>query len=338
VTLAQSPIPLPSSNPRMDVGHSVWPWMGKFTGTKTALPGGKPWPKITIITPNFNYGELLEETMRSVLCQEYPNLEYFVLDGASKDCSVDVIRKYADQLTWWTSEKDNGQMDAINKGFARASGEIIGWLNSDDIFLPWTLRAVAAIFAQFPEVQWVTGYPARLQDGTVYSLEPFKCYPRVLLQAGLFHGGPGGLGWIQQESTFWRRSLWEKSGLIRTEFRNAGDYELWIRFARHADLYAAPTLLGGFSMRGSLNDSMVNRDRYHREINSIYGELDKSMTDEQKQALADVRKFQKARPSRLRRSIVRRTANIDRFRGPVLKWDFDAQAYTVHQQGFFERW
>lgn len=100
------------------------------------MPDGKPWPKISIVTPSFNQGQYIEETIRSILLQGYPNLEYIVIDGGSTDGAVDVIRKYEKWLTYWVSEPDKGQADAINKGLERCTGEIFNWINSDDILLP----------------------------------------------------------------------------------------------------------------------------------------------------------------------------------------------------------
>src|SRR3954447_20687666 len=115
-----------------------------------------PLPKISIVTPSYNQRQFIEQTILSVINQNYPALEYIIVDGGSTDGTVDVIRKYKDRLAGWTSEPDKGQYDAINKGFARATGEIMGWINSDDQYLPWTLATVARIFSQFPEVEWVT--------------------------------------------------------------------------------------------------------------------------------------------------------------------------------------
>ncbi len=107
--------------------------------------------KISVVTPSFNHARFLERTMLSVLSQPYPDLEYLVVDGGSQDGSVEIIRKYADRLAYWVSEKDQGQTDAINKGFARANGDIFAWLNSDDTYLPGILPQVAEIFTKNPK-------------------------------------------------------------------------------------------------------------------------------------------------------------------------------------------
>src|ERR1044071_7135932 len=109
-------------------------------------------PKISIVTTSFNQAEWLEQCMRSVLDQNYPELEYFVMDGGSTDGSVDIIRKYADRLTGWVSEPDRGHMHALNKGFARATGDVLAWLNSDDKYCPWAFNVVGRIFSVLPEV------------------------------------------------------------------------------------------------------------------------------------------------------------------------------------------
>jgi glycosyltransferase involved in cell wall biosynthesis len=108
-------------------------------------------PRVTIVTPSFNQAGFLEETIRSVLSQEYPNLEYFIIDGGSTDGSVELIQRYANRLAGWVSEKDRGQADAINKGFSRATGEVIAWLNSDDIYCPGAIHAAVSALQAHPE-------------------------------------------------------------------------------------------------------------------------------------------------------------------------------------------
>jgi glycosyltransferase involved in cell wall biosynthesis len=133
-------------------------------------------PKISIVTPSFNQGQFLEETILSVLDQNYPNLEYIVIDGGSMDSTLDVIRKYEDRISYWVSEKDRGQVHAINKGIEKVTGEIFGFLNSDDVYLPGTFAAVAAKFAANPKTEWVCGdtimFGAGLPDERIETVIP----------------------------------------------------------------------------------------------------------------------------------------------------------------------
>jgi hypothetical protein len=220
-------------------------------------------PRISIVTPSFNQGRFLEETILSVLGQNYPDLEYVVMDGGSTDGSADIIRKYADRLTYWTSGKDGGHYHAISQGFSRTTGEIMAWINSDDKYMPWTFSVVAEIFAAFPQVQWLTtAYPMHW-DGRGRAVTCFYAggYSRntflkgANLPAGSLHVG----SWIQQESTFWRRSLWDKAGGYLDNSSIAGDFELWARFFSHTPLHAATVPLSGFRSHG--DQISVNRHR-----------------------------------------------------------------------------
>ena len=140
--------PTLSESPPLSPGKTGWPWAEKNLQLPDTMPGGSPWPRISIVTPSCNQGRFLEETIRSVLLQGYPNLEYVIIDGGSSDGSVDIIRKYESQLAYWDSRPDSGMYYAINEGFAHSTGDIMAWLNSDDMYTPWSLRVVGEIFEQ----------------------------------------------------------------------------------------------------------------------------------------------------------------------------------------------
>jgi len=207
-------------------------------------------PKISIVTPSYNQAKYLEQTILSIISQNYPNLEYIIIDGGSCDGTIDIIKKYEKYITYWESTPDRGHYHAINKGFSKATGEIMAWLNSDDMYFPWTLWVVAEVFSKFPNVEWVTSsYPVVLNENGI----PIKC--RIVdgyTSKSFFKGKnmPGKwfhTGYIQQESTFWRRTLWEKAGgYVNDNLKYAGDFELWCRFFKHATLYCVRTFLGGF--------------------------------------------------------------------------------------------
>src|SRR5262249_30682863 len=129
--------------PPPPLGKSGWPWTRGRLVLPPKRPDGSPWPRLSIITPSYNQGQFIEETIRSVLLQGYPDLEYMIIDGGSTDNTVEIIRKYDPWLEYWVSERDRGQSHAINKGFRRSSGALLGWLNSDDVLLPNALATVA---------------------------------------------------------------------------------------------------------------------------------------------------------------------------------------------------
>jgi len=214
-------------------------------------PEDRSLPKISVVTPSFNQGKFLEETIRSVLDQHYPNLEYVIVDGGSTDGSIEIIRKYQDRLAYWVSEPDQGQYDAINKGFSHTTGAIMAWLNSDDKYVPWTFSAVADVMKGLPEIDWLTSLFHCFWDpqGRISRCETHPGFSRELVLQGGTLPGCGWPAWvfIQQESTFWRRPLWEKAGgRIDPSYSLAGDFDLWMRFAHHAELYCVPMPLAGF--------------------------------------------------------------------------------------------
>ena len=215
---------------------------------------------------NLNLASYLEEAIRSVLDQGYPNLELVVVDGGSTDGSVEVIERYAEQIKWWVSEKDEGQYDAVEKGFAQTSGEIMAWLNSDDKYLPRGLWEIGKIFQCFPEVEWLQGFPIEYHPdgGAVRRIAvPWARWSKYRYLTMDFQ-------FIMQETTFWRRSLWEKAGgELTREYKLAGDMELWARFFRHAKLYTTLSLVGGFRYRGEEQVSHAWREGYLKECAEI---------------------------------------------------------------------
>ncbi|MRS02662.1 glycosyltransferase, partial [bacterium] len=187
-----------------------------------------------IVTPSYNQAHFLEQTMRSVLDQDYPNLEYMVVDGGSTDGSVDLIQKYSKRIKWWVSEKDNGQAEAINKGFARASGEIIAWINSDDYYLPGAISGAIKALSEHPEVGMVFGN-VRVVDET----------EKVLNQLAYGDWGLSDLmsfRIIGQPAVFMRRAVLEKAGHLDQSYHLLLDHHLWIRMAKEGGMQYVPSL------------------------------------------------------------------------------------------------
>ena len=231
-------------------------------------------PTITIVTPTYNSERYLEATIQSVLNQNYPALEYIIIDGASTDSTLDIIRRYASHLAYWVSEPDNGMYDALQKGFDRSTGQIMAWLNSDDMYPAWTLHTVASIFSDLPTVDWITSIRPLIwnKEGLAVDALALLGYSKNTF----FHGEhlPNHKGFtlevIQQESAFWRRNLWEAVGAtLNTSMRYAGDFELWARFYQHRDLVGVRTPLGGFRLHGN-QLSQTAAEAYQQEALAAY--------------------------------------------------------------------
>ena len=187
---------------------------------------------VSIITPSYNQAPYLEKTIQSVLEQDYPNVEYIVVDGGSTDNSTEIIKKYADQLAYWISERDSGQAEAINKGFARANGDILAWMNSDDYYMLNTISVVVRCFEQNPDVVMVYGDMLAV-DGTGQTINVLK-YRQLSLEDLLC------FQIIGQPSVFFRRSALEKTGWLEPSFHFMLDHHLWIRLAQQGRLLHIP--------------------------------------------------------------------------------------------------
>lgn len=219
-------------------------------------------PRISIVTPSLNQGTFLEHTICSVLDQGYPNLEYIIIDGGSDDNSREIIKKYEKHLSFWCSEPDAGHYAAVNKGFTQATGEIFAWLNSDDMYCPWALESVASVFSQFQDVQWLTTLVPLLWDseGMCFSTDSAPGFAKraFLNGSNIPYDGPFT---IQQESTFWRRSLWDNVGGLNLEYQLAADFDLWSQFYLQTDLYGLNSPLAGFRVHKNQRSHQVETYR-----------------------------------------------------------------------------
>jgi glycosyltransferase involved in cell wall biosynthesis len=218
------------------------------------------YPKISIVTPNYNGANFLEETILSIVRQDYPNLEFIVIDGGSTDGSVEIIKKYEKYLTYWVSEADHGHGHALNKGFARTTGEIMAWINSDDKYYPYTFSTVAEIFNKFDDINWIQGKNSWIDKSgrlTDVQFSFINIYSYLLFD----------YKWIQQESVFWRRSLWNKSGsCINEKLKLMVDGDLWTRFFLLDDLWHLDLVISCFRSH--------DKNRSHSQIHEVYKEMD----------------------------------------------------------------
>jgi glycosyltransferase involved in cell wall biosynthesis len=214
-------------------GKTGWPWTEETPTAAELLPGkGLPRisPRVTIVTPSFNQGCFLEETIRSVLLQGYPDLEYIVIDGGSTDQSVQIIQKYQEWLAYWVSEKDEGQAHAINKGFSHSTGEICAYLNSDDVFCPSALNTVVSFFDKRPQATLAYGDCQIIDE--LSAVNDLWLSPEFDLTELLFRC------YIAQPASFWRNSRMSAVGDFNAEMHFAFDYEMWLRLAAAGEAFS----------------------------------------------------------------------------------------------------
>jgi glycosyltransferase involved in cell wall biosynthesis len=203
-------------------GKTGWPWTETLPHA-SPLKNGQQWPRVTVVTPSFNQAMFLEKTIRSVLLQHYPNLEYIVMDGGSKDGSVDIIKKYEKHLAYWTSQKDGGASDAICKGFDRATGSILAYLNSDDLYVAGAIHElVRRLQSTQSDVVYGNTYWIDEEDRTLAERRqtPFSRFAYL-------YGGAD----LQQPATFWTAEIYRAAGGMDPSFQCAFDTDIFARFA-----------------------------------------------------------------------------------------------------------
>jgi glycosyltransferase involved in cell wall biosynthesis len=236
--------------PEPSIISDDWPW-----STDTDVPNfsaNSDWPKISIITPSYNQGKFIEETIRSVLAQNYPNLEYIIIDGGSTDETIEIISKYGKWISYWESEPDNGQSHAINKGLIKCTGEIVNWLNSDDYYTPGALFDVASKFMDDPTLQVISGFERYINNDSA----AHEIFEGTLVDTDLEKTIE--LSQIGQPSTFFKTNKFKELGPIPEDLHYVMDGEMWVRYL----------LLNGQSKFSKIEKTLVNF-RLHNDSKTV---------------------------------------------------------------------
>jgi glycosyltransferase involved in cell wall biosynthesis len=243
-TLSELPPPPPEK--------TGWPWTEESPQLEDTMPDGSDWPCISIVTPNYNYGHFLEETLRSILLQGYPNLEYIVIDGGSTDNSIEVIKKYAPWLTYWVSESDKGQANAINKGIGRCSGSIFNWINSDDVLTQGSLRTISK------EMQNASALAATVCNFDENSRTLIM--NRNLSSVNLILGSQ-----MHQPGLWFRLDKVRSVGLLQESFQYCFDLDLSIRYlAKFSDIQYSSEVVCNFRLH-SISKTVTDWHKFGAE-------------------------------------------------------------------------
>ncbi len=245
--------PTPEQLPPPPAGKAGWPWTWSPLPPDT-ISSASSLPAVIVVTPSYNQAQFLEETIRSVLLQGYPNLDYMVIDGGSKDGSVEIIRRYEPWLTYWVSEPDLGQADAINKGLGRSTGDIAAWLNSDDVYTPNALREMSSYFAIHPDAAVIYG-DADFIDVTGKHTSRFRAQPFRPPQMFFDH-------FIPQPSAFIRRPAFDRAGGLDTLLHFCMDYDLWLRIALLGRLDYLPRVWSSYRVHAASKGSNLQALRW----------------------------------------------------------------------------
>ena len=221
-------------------------------------------PRITVITPSFNQGIYIEQTIKSIHSQDYPNLEHLVVDGGSTDQTLDVLRKYEKQMHW-VSEPDRGQTHAINKGLQGATGDVICYLNSDDLFTPGALLKVGGFFRDHPQAFWLTGKCQIIDQNGQEMRRPGTIYKNFWL-----HGHSlkvlSVMNYLSQPATFWRRGAFEQVGYLDERWYFTMDYDYWLRLGKHYRLWFLDEYLACFRVHPASKGSSSAKSQFDEEL------------------------------------------------------------------------
>jgi len=241
-----------------------WPWTEEAPQLPQTMSDGSSWPRVSIVTPSFNQAQFIEETIRSVLLQGYPALEYIIIDGGSTDGSVEIIRKYAPWLAYWVSEPDRGQLDAITKGLVHSSGEIIAYLNSDDTYLPGTFVRVIQAFQAHRDAAAICGGELLIdRDGMV--IAEHRVQSATWYDLATCH-------FIPQPAVFLRRAALEQAGGFDPRFQIIFDFELWTRVAQIAKIACIPDILATTRWHAS-SRTLTQRIKVGSELQRLFREI-----------------------------------------------------------------
>jgi glycosyltransferase involved in cell wall biosynthesis len=217
-------------------GYSGWPWTTQNKLLLEKMPDRSEWPRLSIITPSYNQGKFLEATIRSVLLQGYPNLEYIIIDGGSTDQSVEIIKKYEKYLFYWHSRKDRGQADAINQGLEKSSGDILGWINSDDVYVKGAFYKIVKAFHSHPDCIVVHGN--RILINAVGQVTGWVCLPPFDPKTLVYN--------VCSETAFWQRSAMKEAGILNSSLQFAIDLEFFGRLYQYGKFLKLNDYLGYF--------------------------------------------------------------------------------------------
>ena len=285
-------------------------------------------PRISIVTPNFNKAEYIGDAMDSVIQQNYSNKEYIVIDGGSTDGSLNEIKDRILQIDYWESKSDKGMYHAIDKGFQQSSGDIMTYINSDDELKPGTLELVAHLFERFPEVNWITGIPNFInQKG-----QQVYVHTEYDLRWSKYRFFFRPLNLIQQEGTFWRRSLWEKAGgYMDKNLKYAGDYELWSRFFLHAELYTVQTILASNRKYGAGQITHDSRQEYQEELEQVYHQRLQQLSAHDHNVLCKIRKLKQLQKKPLRRALDKPGTKLEQAHAfpPVMVYNLNTNEFEL---------